>query len=194
MTTNSVQFSYGNGSWNSVDDWGIKIIKHDFLAPEKRENKRLIPRVSGMYKAPGKYYNERILRVQCVWMQNVTRFQVRKIAGILSNEGRLQFSDEAIDKFDTVNNEYIRRALYYRGEMFNAPELVTYTGEVGRKFEIEFVCYPFALSDTVTYPLNSGVNAIPYFGTYETPCIIVLDNISDGPISNITITTIKKEV
>lgn len=193
MTPNSFQYSHGNGTWNSVDDWGIRVIKHDFFAPEKRENKRLIPRVNGAYKADGRFYDERILRVECVWVKPVTRFQVRKVAGILQYPGRIQFSDEAEDVPDK-DGGYIRRALYYEGEMFAAPELTTWVGETGRYFELEFSCYPFALGEVAPLPVSSGSNAIRYYGTYESPFVIALDNISGAPITNITITTIKKEV
>ncbi len=189
----SFQFSTGNGTWNSLTDWGIRVLAHDMAAPEKRNNTRLIPKVSGMYRAPGKYYNERRLTVVCDLVQKVTRFQVRKIMGILSNEGHIQFCDEADDVFDE-NGGYISRALYYRGAMFAAPPLETFFDECMRRFTLEFLCYPYALGEVAPIPIASGVNPIKYQGTAETPCIIVLDNIGNTPVSNITITTIKKEI
>lgn len=193
MTPNSFQFSTGNGTWNSFDDWGIGVKKSDLFAPEKRDNSRQVPKLSGVYRAAGEYYNERILRLECVWVRRMTRFRVRQIAGILKKAGQIQLWDEAQDEQGADGNDN-RRALHYLGEMFYAPELTMYAGETPRGFDIEFLCYPFALSDTISTPLASGVNKIDYRGTVETPCMIVLDNVGDAPISNITITTIKKEI
>ncbi len=45
MTPDSFQYSTGNGSWNSYDDWGIRIIARDVAAPEKRNNSLTVPKV-----------------------------------------------------------------------------------------------------------------------------------------------------
>ena len=53
---------------------------------------------------------------------------------------------------------------------------------------------PFAFGRTVTQPITSGENAVAYRGTAETPCIIVLKNLSTANVLNITITAIKRSV
>ena len=53
---------------------------------------------------------------------------------------------------------------------------------------------PFALGRTVTQPITSGENPVDYQGTAETPCIIVLRNLSDADVLTITITAIKRSV
>lgn len=53
---------------------------------------------------------------------------------------------------------------------------------------------PFAMGRTVTQPIASGENHIDYHGTAETPCVIVLKNLSDAKVLNVTITAIKRSV
>jgi len=51
---------------------------------------------------------------------------------------------------------------------------------------------PFAFGRTVSVPLHSGRNDIRYEGTAETPCVIVLRNVSASSAANITITAVKR--
>lgn len=53
---------------------------------------------------------------------------------------------------------------------------------------------PFAFGRTVTLPIHSGENPIRYAGTAETPCVIVLRNLSDADAANITLTAVKRSV
>lgn len=63
-----------------------------------------------------------------------------------------------------------------------------------REFSLSFICEPFALGRTVTTPIHSGVNPIAYRGTAETPCVIVLRNLSRANVQTVTITAIKRSV
>lgn len=51
---------------------------------------------------------------------------------------------------------------------------------------------PFALGRTVTAPLALGSNRVEYRGTAETPCLIVLRNLSQTEVQTVTITAVKR--
>ena len=51
---------------------------------------------------------------------------------------------------------------------------------------------PFAFGRTVSVPIHSGRNDIRYEGTAETPCVIVLRNVSAASAANVTITAVKR--
>lgn len=46
----------------------------------------------------------------------------------------------------------------------------------------------------MTQPITSGENPVGYQGTAETPCIIVLRNLSGADVLTVTITAIKRSV
>ena len=100
------------------------------------------------------------------------------IAGALSRKDRLRLWDEP----DT----------YYIGEMYDPAEITDYFDEAMREFTLSFVCEPFAYGRTVTLPLSSGENTIPYGGTANAPCLIVLRNTSAAEVANLTITAVKR--
>ena len=55
-----------------------------------------------------------------------------------------------------------------------------------------YIAEPFAYGPTITTPLENGRNKIAYQGTAETPCMIVLRNVSSSNVQNITITATKR--
>ena len=99
-------------------------------------------------------------------------------AGRLSRKSRLRLWDEP-DK-------------YYFGELYDPAEILDYEDEALRDFTLSFVCEPFAFGKVITQQITTGENPINYRGTAETPCVIVLKNVSDTEVSNITITAIKR--
>lgn len=172
--------SFSFGSYNSMADWGIRVVKYDTLIPPKRYRKVQIPERSGMYDFGAKCWDERTVRIECTLERKASRAQLREIAGVLSHKGRLMLWDEP-DK-------------YYIGELYDPAEITDYFDEAMREFTLSFVCEPFAYGRTVTLPIRSGENPITYQGTADTPCVIVLRNLSDTDVQTITITAIKRSV
>lgn len=170
--------SFTFGRYNSLKDWGIRVIKYDTLTPAKRPRKVSIPRRSGMYDFGADCWEERTVRIECVLERKTSRSELRAIAGALSRKSRLWLWDEP-DK-------------YYIGEIYDPAEITDYFDEAMREFALSFVCEPFAYGRTVTMPVASGENAVPYQCTADAPCLLVLRNTSSSAISNLTITAVKR--
>lgn len=170
--------SFSFGRYNSLTDWGIRVIKYDTLTPPKRSRKVSIPRRSGMYDFGAECWEERTVRIECVLERRISRAELRTIAGALSRKSRLRLWDEP--------------EKYYIGEIYDSAEITDYYDEAMREFTLSFVCEPFAYGRTVTLPIASGENAIHYHGTADTPCLIVLRNISANDIANVTITAVNR--
>ena len=170
--------SFTFGRYNSLTDWGIRVIKYDTLTPAKRPRKLSIPRRSGMYDFGADCWEERTVRIECVLERKISRAELRAIAGALSRKDRLRLWDEP-DK-------------YYIGEIYDPAEITDYFDEAMREFTLSFVCEPFAYGRTVTMPIASGENKIQYWGTADAPCLIVLRNTSSAEAANLTITAVKR--
>lgn len=174
MTDNSFSF----GAVNSVETWGLKVISHDFFMPTKRERKIVIPGRSGAYDYGAKYYDERILSLECVLERQVKKSGFREIIYTLSKKKEIRLWDEP-DK-------------YYVGELYDSGEVTVYPQEYLREFTLEFVCEPFAYRDTITLPVREGGNHVNYTGTAEAPPVIEIFNPNPYPVQNITITAVKR--
>lgn len=172
--------SFTFGSCNSLTDWGIRVVKYDTLTPAKRPRKVSIPGRSGQYDYGARCWEERTVRIECVLEQKLSRARLREIAGALSKKARLRLWDEP-DK-------------YYIGELYDPAEITDYYDEAMREFTLSFVCEPFAYGRIVSLPLHAGTNAVDYAGTAETPCVIVLRNLSSADIMNLSITAVKRSV
>lgn len=178
MSENMPYDSFSFGRYNSLTDWGIRVVKYDCLTPAKRPRKVSIPRRSGLYDFGADCWEERTVRVECVLERKSTRGELREIAWALSRKAQLRLWDEP-DK-------------YYIAELYDPAEITDYFDEAMREFSLSFVCEPFAFGRTVSVPLRSGRNDIRYEGTAETPCVIVLRNVSASSAANITITAVKR--
>ncbi len=174
MTPDSFSF----GKFNSLDDWGIKVITYDVLFPEKRERKTAIPRRSGMYNHGKNTWNERIIRIECTLERKISRAELREIAYELSRRAQLRLWEEP-DK-------------YYIGEIYSPPDVIDYANECMRDFELEFICEPFALAESRSEPIKDGKNAVKYSGTVEKGAIFEIRNPNNFSVSNISITTTVK--
>lgn len=172
--------SFSFGAFNSLADWSIRVVKYDVLTPPKRPRKVQIPMRSGMYDFGARCWEERTVRVECTLERKIPRSELREIAGALSRKSQLRFWDEP-DKC-------------YIGELYDPAEITDYYDEAIRDFTLSFICEPFALGRTVTMPIHSGENAVAYRGTAETPCVIVLRNLSDGGVQEVAITAIKRRI
>lgn len=170
--------SFSFGTYNSVDDWGIMVIGHDTFLPPKRSRKISIPGRSGSYDYGAKNWDERTVRLECVLMRQMKKEEFREIVYLLSKKGRLRLWNEP--------------EKYYMAELYDSPNVDDFYLEEMREFELSFVCEPFAYGKNVTAALTDGRNRISYKGTAETPAVIVLRNVSDDEIANVTITAIKR--
>lgn len=174
MTGDSFDF----GKFNSMEDWGIKVVGYDVLLPQKRARKLKIAGRSGSYDFGAKNWEDRILRIDCMLTRQMSKADFRMIAYHLSKKAQLRLWNEP-DK-------------YYIAELYESPEVQDYYMEVAREFELVFTCEPFAYGKSITAPIKNGRNVIGYNGTAETPCMIVLKNTSQSNVVNITITAIKR--
>lgn len=170
--------SFSFGRYNSLDDWGIRVVKHDVLTPAKRPRKVRIPMRSGLYDYGARCWEERTVRIECTLERKMSREELREVAWALSRKSRLRLWDEP-DKF-------------YIGELYDPAEIADYFDEAMREFTLSFICEPFALGRTVTQPLAMGANPISYQGTAPAPCLIVLRNLSQSSASTVTITAVKR--
>lgn len=169
MTPDSFSF----GKYNSLDDWGVRVITYDVLLPPKRERKVQIPRRSGRYNYGDNVWDERTIRITCTLERKISRAQVREIAYALSQESNLVLWEEP-DK-------------YYIGEIYDPSEILDYFDECMRDFELTFICRPFAYSAAKTVPIASGNVTTEYQGTADAPCTIILRNNTGSSIVNPTI-------
>ena len=169
MTPDSFSF----GKYNSLDDWGVRVITYDVLLPPKRERKVQIPRRSGRYNYGDNVWDERTIRITCTLERKISRAQVREIAYALSQESNLVLWEEP-DK-------------YYIGEIYDPAEILDYFDECMRDFELTFICRPFAYSSSKTVPIASGNVTTEYQGTADAPCTIILRNNTGSAIVNPTI-------
>lgn len=174
MTGDSFQF----GIFNSMDDWGIRVIAYDFLMPPKRARKIVIPGRSGQYDFGADCWEERTLRIDCMLTRPMQKAEFREIVYQLSRKRGLRLWNEP-DK-------------YYMAELYDPGEVRDYPGEAMREFELNFTCEPYAYGNSVSTPLRNGRNNILYKGTAETPCTIILRNNSAGNIANVRITAVKR--
>lgn len=174
MTGDSFQF----GVFNSVDDWGIRVIAYDFIMPPKRARKITIPGRSGQYDFGANCWEERTLRISCTLEKTLSKSDLREIIYELSRKRGLRLWNEP-DK-------------YYIAELYDPGEVQDYFMESMRDFELNFTCEPFAYGRTIQYQIYGGSNVIKYAGTAETPCTIILRNTSTSNIQNIKITAVKR--
>lgn len=153
------------------------------ILPPRREGKITIPGRHGAYDGmTTSVYDERTESIRCSFKcppgKSVPEV-CREIAYWLSGSGRLAYDKEP-DK-------------YYTARISGSPPMEQHL-KYG-SFDLTWKYNPpFALGRTVTQPIFSGENPVRYQGTAETPCIIVLRNLSDTDILNVTITAIKRSV
>lgn len=170
--------SFSFGRYNSMDDWGIKVVGYDVLLPPKRPRKLIIPGRSGSFDFGARNWEDRSLRISCMLTRQMTKAEFREIAYHLSKKAQLRLWNEP-DK-------------YYIAELYESPEVQDYYMEIAREFELVFTAEPFAYGASIATHINNGRNVIDYKGTAETPCLIVLKNTSKQNVVNITITAIKR--
>jgi len=187
-------FSFSFRGRNS-HEMGLLANSYDFVLPPKRERKQPVPFRHGTYDYGSKWYDERVLRLRCVWItervRRMTRADIREVSFWLSQKGQIRLDVEP-DK-------------YYVGELFEPSELVAHynyakedlqtgsTDTTTGEFTLEFTCEPFALRTVVTQDIASGTNRIDYKGTAETPCVIILRNPNSFAVSNVQVAVVRRK-
>lgn len=172
--------SFTFGSINSWNTWGIKVIAHDAFGATKRERKQTIPYRHGFYDYGEKYYDSKIITLDCA-TENGTIYDksaMREVIYHMEQRSLLRLWDEP-DK-------------YYIAELMESSEWTVLPKYCKQQFTLSMVCQPFAYGEQITQPISNGVNRINYKGTAETPTLITLRNPNDFEINNITITMVRK--
>lgn len=138
--------------------YGVRAVSHDVLVPRLRPRLLAVPGRDGSYDFGAKRYDDRLVRIACDSRRALTRQEIRELAHLLAQKGRLVLWDEP--------------EKYYVGRLYDDAAL-TYLGRVGHAFDLTFVCEPFACGQTVTKALGGRVD---YEGTAECGTRVVLKN------------------
>ena len=149
--------------------FGIRCDFYDVLTPKMRERKVKLPGRDGSYDYGARFHDERIVKLKCESMKMLSRQEIRELAAALSKKGELYLWDEP-DK-------------YYVGRIYKAPDLV-YIGLIGHRFDLEFICDPFAYGETISGPMPT---IMTYKGTAITPTRIEIRNISNKTLQGVQI-------
>lgn len=178
---NADSFMYG--THNMLEEFGIKVFSYDVLMPKLRERKITLPRRSGSYDLGARYYDERILEMNCDTVKGLTRSELRELSFVLSKKAKIVMGDEQ-DK-------------YYIGRIYD-PSQIDHIGKIGHRFDLSFVCEPFAYAkDTVTSEeftlirngstIGTGIVGLAYDGTAEAPTKIIITNNGSQAVNGIKI-------
>lgn len=170
--------SFNFGSYNSLNDMGIICEAYDTLLPPKRSRKIELLGRSGLYDFGSETYDERTITLSCKLINQITKAELREVAYKLSGKNKLTLWDEP--------------EKYYIAELFDPSEVQSIADRLWLEFDLTFVCEPFAYTEVKTINVQEGANPIQYQGTIHTPTRITLVNNNDFPITNLTITAIRK--
>ena len=172
------------GTTDMYQTFGIQIsddgMPNDVLKPQLRERKVTVPLRNGAYDYGARYYDERVLSLNCVTVKAGTRDDARQMAYVLSKKAQLRLWNEP-DK-------------YYLGRIYQAPDLDCLR-KVGNRFTLSFILDPFAYGEAYTKNFPNNRKLTPnYHGTANTPTYIIITNTGSGNAKNIRITqSIKQE-
>lgn len=167
--------SFKFGEVDMWDSWQLRILRvHDFLKPKLRPRKVQIPQRDGEYDFGAEYYDERLLTLECIRMENITRHEEHELALVLSGKNRIRLYDDP--------------EKYYIGRIYTEPEL-TQIRNGGMRVTLEFTCEPFLYGQTKTEAFVNQQYVPNYAGTAPTPTYIVIRNAAvSGNVTNIRIT------
>lgn len=170
--------SFNFGPYNSLEDMGIICEAYDTLLPPKRSRKVEILGRSGLYDFGSDTYDERTLTLSCKLINQISKAELREVAYKLSGKNKLVLWDEP--------------EKYYIAELFDPTEVQNIADRLWLEFDLTFTCEPFAYTDVKTMSVQAGSNQVIYPGTVKTPTRLTITNNNDFPITNITITAIRK--
>ena len=172
--------SFTFGTINSFEEWGIKVIAYDVFSASKRDRKQVIPFRDGTHDFGRKYYNNKIVRLDCATEtdQIPSKALMCEVIYHMSQRNRLRLWDEQ-DK-------------YYMGELIDTVDVKVLPKYQKQIFVLPIVCDPFAYGESKLIKLHNGMNEVDYFGTAETPTMIVIRNPNNFAVSNISVTAIQQ--
>ncbi len=163
--------SFSFGGVNMLERFGVRVLYYDLLTPPLRARKLVVPGRSGAYDFGAKYYDERLLRLECDSRNGLLRADLRELAYLLSKKQRIVLWDDP--------------ARYYIGRMYDPAEL-GWTGSVVCEFTLSFLCDPFAYGVTRTQNGVTGAAIKPeYAGTAPAPVRIQITNNTAAPVSGV---------
>lgn len=167
MTSDSFTF----GGVDMYEAYGIRMLHYDTLMPELRDRRLKIPRRSGTYDFGAKYYDDRVINVECDTRICLTKSDIRELAYVLSKKQQLRFWNEP--------------ELFYIGRIYDTSEL-NYIGSIGYEFTLKFECEPFAYGETVQSAISGSLRP-NYQGTAPTPTRLTIKNVGTTDVSSIQI-------
>lgn len=173
--------SFTFGGVDMYERFGIQLENepHDVILPPLRSRKITIPQRHGSYDFGAKYYDERGLQLDCVTVRTLSREDVREISFMISRKSEIRIWNEP--------------QKYYIGRIYDSTGLEQIRN-IGNKFQLLFVCEPFAYGATSTVAFVNRQFLPTYIGTAATPTYIVIRNTaSSGNVTNIKITQIDKQ-
>lgn len=144
--------------------FGIRCIAHDVLLPPLRPRRVTLPLRSGSYDFGAKYYDDRMLSLDCDSLCALTRGQLRELSLLLSKKGPICLYGEP-DK-------------HYLGRLYDAEALKS-LGRAGHVFTLSFACDPFAYGKTVSGWMPEKIG---YEGTARTGARVQITNAGDVPL------------
>ena len=183
--------SFNFGPYNSLKDMGIICEAYDTLLPPKRSRKIEILGRSGLYDFGSDTYDERTITLSCKLINQITKAELREVAYKQITKAELR---EVAYKLSGKNKLSLwdEPEKYYIAELFDPSEVQSIADRLWLEFDLTFVCEPFAYTEVKTINVQEGANPIQYQGTIHTPTRITLVNNNDFPITNLTITAIRK--
>lgn len=167
MTNDSFTF----GGVDMYERYGIRVLHYDVLLPQLRRRKVTIPKRHGTYDYGAKFYDDRLIRVECDTRRALPKDEIRELAYTLSKKNQLRFWNEP-DK-------------YYIGRVYDTAEL-NYIGDIGYEFALTFECDPFAYGNIVAVPISGSLRP-QYQGTAPTPTRLTITNVGAEAVSKIQI-------
>ena len=157
---------------NLFEEYGVLVNQHATFLPPVRRRQMEVDGRDGVVEFGNNTFGLRTLWVECMLVDPSVAPKVRQLAGLLSQRGRITFSDEP--------------DLAYIGRIYDGSELLRIGGKI-RKFDLSFECEPFLIGAVKTLAGDDNVQ-IDYQGTARTPIRITITNTGVTPINGIVIT------
>ncbi len=159
---------------NLFTEYGLRVNQRASFLPPLRRRQIEVESRHGVVNLGSETFGVRTLVAECMFVDaENAQGKLRKLAGLLSQRGRISFLDEP--------------ELYYVGRVYDGAEL-TRIDYKGRKFDLAFECEPFIRGAVRTISMNSPVVPIEYAATAPAPCRITIRNIGTTPVNVILVT------
>ena len=173
-----LDYSMTIGGVDLKQEYGIIIeeINRPFL-PKLRPRKVELPNRSGAYDYGAKWRDEISLDIKCGSIRLPTQSQVRELVYTMSEKTKIAFWDEP-DK-------------YYIGRIYDPGRAYKVLSSM-RKFELSFICDPFAYGATIAAEFERDYSP-SHIGTAPAPARLQIKNVGSTTISGIHITITRRK-